>query len=187
MLDFGGGHGMFTRIMRDKGFDFYWRDKYAENIFARGFEFPSNEKVEVVTAFEVFEHLEDPLGDIEEMLNSGRNVIFSTVLLPDKIPQPDDWWYYGFDHGQHIAFYSKQTLNYIAEKYHLKAYSRKDFHLLTPKKISLTAFKFIFLLSLLGLDKFVSMSMSSKTLSDNQMLKDRVLKNLSGNSVSNQN
>ncbi|MDR0571685.1 MAG: class I SAM-dependent methyltransferase [Rickettsiales bacterium] len=32
-LDFGGGHGVFTRIMRDYGFNFFHYDKYAENIF----------------------------------------------------------------------------------------------------------------------------------------------------------
>ena len=27
-LDFAGGYGIFTRLMRDIGFDFYWTDKY---------------------------------------------------------------------------------------------------------------------------------------------------------------
>jgi hypothetical protein len=26
-LDFAGGYGIFTRLMRDIGFDFYWSDK----------------------------------------------------------------------------------------------------------------------------------------------------------------
>ena len=25
-IDWGGGYGVFTRLMRDKGYDFYWRD-----------------------------------------------------------------------------------------------------------------------------------------------------------------
>jgi hypothetical protein len=37
-LDYGGGHGAFVRMMRDLGFDFLWFDKYAENLFAIGFE-----------------------------------------------------------------------------------------------------------------------------------------------------
>lgn len=28
-LDFAGGYGVFTRLMRDIGFDFYWKDKYS--------------------------------------------------------------------------------------------------------------------------------------------------------------
>ena len=33
-LDYAGGYGIFTRLMRDVGFDYYWCDKYSENIFA---------------------------------------------------------------------------------------------------------------------------------------------------------
>ena len=37
-LDYGGGYGVFVRLMRDIGFDYYWQDKYTENLFAQGFE-----------------------------------------------------------------------------------------------------------------------------------------------------
>ncbi|HEY3390891.1 MAG TPA: methyltransferase domain-containing protein, partial [Prolixibacteraceae bacterium] len=66
-LDYGGGNGMFVRLMRDKGLNFYWQDLYTQNQFARGFEIKDNVRFELVTAFEVFEHLEDPLVEIEKM------------------------------------------------------------------------------------------------------------------------
>ena len=34
-LDFAGGYGLLTRLMRDRGFNFYWHDLYCENVFAR--------------------------------------------------------------------------------------------------------------------------------------------------------
>ncbi len=37
-LDYAGGYGVFTRLMRDIGFDFYWHDPYTQNLFANGFE-----------------------------------------------------------------------------------------------------------------------------------------------------
>jgi hypothetical protein len=37
-LDYGGGAGLFVRLMRDRGFDFYLLDKYCANVFAAGFE-----------------------------------------------------------------------------------------------------------------------------------------------------
>ena len=37
-VDLAGGYGLLTRMMRDNGFDFYWSDRYCENLFARGFE-----------------------------------------------------------------------------------------------------------------------------------------------------
>src|SRR5258708_4210225 len=43
-LDYGGGNGVFTRMMRDRGFNFWIYDRYAENIFARGFEANLNQR-----------------------------------------------------------------------------------------------------------------------------------------------
>ena len=37
-LDYGVGYGVFVRLMRDIGFDYFWQDKYTENLFAQGFE-----------------------------------------------------------------------------------------------------------------------------------------------------
>ena len=37
-LDYGGGYGLFVRLMRDRGFDFRWHDRYAPNLLSRGFE-----------------------------------------------------------------------------------------------------------------------------------------------------
>lgn len=37
-LDYGGGYGLFVRLMRDAGLDFYHSDMHCTNIFARGFE-----------------------------------------------------------------------------------------------------------------------------------------------------
>ena len=36
-LDFAGGYGIFTRLMRDIGFDFLWQDPFTTNLFAKGF------------------------------------------------------------------------------------------------------------------------------------------------------
>lgn len=35
-VDWGGGYGLFTRLMRDNGYDFYWHDTYCQNLFAKG-------------------------------------------------------------------------------------------------------------------------------------------------------
>jgi len=168
-LDFAGGYGILTRIMRDTGFDFYWYDKYCDNLFARGYEFENlkNKKIELITSFECFEHFVDPIQEIEEMLEISSNIFFSTLLLPNFVPNPDNWWYYGFENGQHISFYSLRTLNIIASKYNLFLYSDgHNFHLITNKKISSIAFKALTKLSYHGLFFFIKYFLTSKTFDD---------------------
>ncbi|MDD3083569.1 MAG: class I SAM-dependent methyltransferase, partial [Candidatus ainarchaeum sp.] len=112
-LDYAGGYGIFTRLMKNKGFNFYWDDKYTENTFSKGFEY-KKQKIDLTTCFECFEHFEEPIKEIEKILKISNNIIFSTRLIPKEIPEKN-WVYYGFNHGQHIAFYSKKTLFFIAK------------------------------------------------------------------------
>lgn len=86
-IDYGGGYGMFVRMMRDQGFDFYRYDPLCKNMFAEGFDANPNANYTLLTAFEVFEHLSEPLAEIEKMLSFSRNLFFSTLLLP-KPPKP---------------------------------------------------------------------------------------------------
>lgn len=141
-VDFGGGDGMFTRLMRDVGFNFQWYDLYTKNIFAKGFEKNKN-KYEAITSFECFEHLDNPIKEIEEMLKYSNTIIFTTQLLPNNEPAPKNWDYYGFHHGQHISFYSLNTLKYLAKKYNLRLYSESNYHVLTNRKKSKLLFKLL--------------------------------------------
>jgi glycosyltransferase involved in cell wall biosynthesis len=137
-LDYGGGYGLFVRMMRDFGFNFYWYDKFCKNLFATGFESEKidKNKYELVTAFEVFEHLVNPLREIEELLNFSRNILFSTELLPESSPKPEEWWYYALEEGQHISLYTAEALSVIANKFDLNIYSNgSSLHLLTEKKL----------------------------------------------------
>jgi glycosyltransferase involved in cell wall biosynthesis len=124
-LDYGAGYGLFVRLMRDRGFDFYWQDKFCANIFAKGFEYEDCQRSEfiLVTAFELFEHFVYPHQEIEKLLELVPNLLFSTQLLPENNPTPNDWWYYALHEGQHISIYTLAALEFIAEKYGRKLYS----------------------------------------------------------------
>lgn len=127
---------MFVRLMRDLGFDFKWQDKFCANLFATGFEaaLSVQQRFDALTAFEVFEHLEDPMSELTEMLKLSDVVIFSTSLLPDPPPRISDWEYYGLEHGQHISFYSFRTLQRVAEIERMQFLSYGGYiHLLTRK------------------------------------------------------
>ena len=166
-LDFGGGYGIFTRMMRDYGFDFYWYDKFASNLVARGFEgtIDGDLKYEVVTSFENFEHLLNPLEDIEKMLSLSDTVLFSTELMPTELPEPKKWWYYCLEHGQHISIFSRKSLEYIAEKNGFNFISNgSNLHLFSKRQVSTKIFFITKIILKLGLDKF--MKNRSKTNDD---------------------
>ncbi|MDB9306649.1 glycosyltransferase [Nodularia spumigena CS-591/12] len=135
-LDYGGGYGLFVRLMRDQGFDFYWLDKFCKNILAQGFELQENDRnLEIITAFELFEHLTNPVQDFKEIFDLCPNILFSTDLLPEDNPTPDKWWYYTPHEGQHISIYTRKSLEILASKYNLKLYTNgKSLHLLTTKE-----------------------------------------------------
>ncbi len=172
-LDYGGGYGLFVRLMRDYGFDFYWSDPFTRNLFARGFEFNEKEyrRFELVTTFECFEHFSDPVPEIERMLQLSDSILFSTEIFSGKAPSSDEWSFYSFSHGQHVSLYSLESLQYLARKYQVHLCTNgKSFHLLSKKRVNNTAFNFLLKTSLLGVPQFLKISLGSKLHSDSQML-----------------
>lgn len=173
-LDFGGGFGIFTRLMRDIGFDYYWHDLYTKNLVSKGFEY-SNQKIEFVSLFEVFEHLAEPIQVIEKILGLSKNLFFSTYLLPNPVPGPNEWGYYGFKHGQHISFFSQKTLEYISKKFSLNFYTDGcEFHLLTSKKINKVKFKALIKLSRFGMLHYIKSRLKSKTSNDSEYITNSI-------------
>lgn len=170
-LDFAGGHGIFTRRMRDIGFDFLWADRYAENLLAKGFEYRAElGPVDVVTSFESLEHFVDPLSQIRELFRLGRHLVFTTELLPDPVPAPQAWYYYGLHHGQHVSFYAPRTLRHIGRLLGLHCRACPPLQLLTPRAVSPARLALLSRLTRHGLAAYVRRRARSRTVSDNLLL-----------------
>jgi hypothetical protein len=123
-------------MMRDRGFDFSWSDLYATNNYARGFEAQKDLTYDFLTAFEVLEHLTDPVGDLSAMMSMSDNVFVSTCILPQPAPKPSDWWYYSLSGGQHISFYTIESLRLLAARFGRNLLSVGPYHLFTKEMIS---------------------------------------------------
>jgi hypothetical protein len=167
--DCAGGTGLLVRLMRDLGFDFLWEDRYSQNVHARGFEVEqfTGDAFKAVTAFEVLEHLEDPLAFIGGVLArfSTDTFIFSTELYAGR-PPALHWWYYSFESGQHITFYEERTLRTMGKSLGLNFYSTGGLHVLTRQSISRIAFHAFTGRAARVAWPFVRLSLRSKTMID---------------------
>ena len=167
--------------MRDIGYDFYWQDKYCQNILAKGFDLSySTKPFTAITAFEVLEHIYEPMNFIKEVMAEAdsSSLIFSTQLFQGQPPIPDQWWYYSFNTGQHISFYQRKTFAFIANQLALNFYSNNHFHLLTAQKINTSLFNLATRsrISEIICRFFVKNQLTSKTFSDFQEILNQKVK-----------
>jgi len=114
IVDFGGGAGLLTRLLRDQGFDARRFDAYASNTMAQGFE-DEGVRPDIICSFEVAEHLVDPARELAVLFNRGAQlVIIGTEMFREQGPS---WWYLSPHSGQHVFFYSEQGMAYLAKRF----------------------------------------------------------------------
>jgi hypothetical protein len=119
VIDFGGGDGLLCRLLRDYQINCYVSDKYARITYAQAYRQPDFEKPDLMLSFEVLEHLANPKTDLGSLFESSpKGILVSTMLYAD---QDRNWWYLAADSGQHVFFYSQQSIQKIAQKYAYEA------------------------------------------------------------------
>jgi hypothetical protein len=114
-LDIGGGDGLLCRFLRDYGINCFVQDKYAQPTYAQGFTEPDFKTPDLVIAFEVIEHFSNPKADLDALFHYNANVLLLSTAVYTE--QQNDWWYLTPESGQHIFFYSKTALDFIAAHY----------------------------------------------------------------------
>jgi len=168
--------------MRDAGFEFFWQDRYAENLFARGFDWESQrgQAAMVVTAVEAVEHAPDPMTFFEEILagTGAGSVIFTQQLHTGGYEA--DWWYLSPVTGQHVSFFSSKTLGAIAQRLQMFIQSWGTIHILTSEPIDIRVFnktiRSVRLMDLLASGpRRLSRNPRSLTWSDHEELTARLL------------
>ena len=116
-IDFGGGIGLFTRLMRDRGFNFFSYDLYARPFFSDRYSLKAiaARTPAVATAFEVLEHFPEPAKDLQELFGCRPALVVATTEL--FTGQDENWHYFADDTGQHVFFYSPKAMAQIARRF----------------------------------------------------------------------
>ena len=108
-LDYGGGNGMFARLMGEHGVHFDSYDPYLGDTTA-----PTGQ-YDIITAFEVIEHSRTPmqtLADILAHLKPDGVLLFATSIQPRGVTP--DWAYIAPRNG-HVSLHSAASLRKMAK------------------------------------------------------------------------
>jgi hypothetical protein len=67
-------------------------------------------------------------------LSISDSILFSTELLPIPAPPITDWWYYGPEHGQNVAFFTREALQQLAARFSANYYTNGGSIYLIPRR-----------------------------------------------------
>lgn len=125
IVDFGGGYGLLTAMLRQSGYDAWTFDEYIDKPLLSGnyhiddLSVIPDQSVDVITAFEVLEHLSDPVSTwrhIRRILKEDGTLLVSTCLYDAAVHQ-QDWFYLTPEQGQHITLWSDSALRKYAKDF----------------------------------------------------------------------
>ena len=125
-LDFGGGDGCLSRLLREDGWDSASWDPFFDPDSSL-----DGRKFDLITAFEVFEHAPDPHAMMRQLVsaaNEGAFVYFSTFTHDRavKADQRIDWWYVAPRNG-HVSIFSRYSLSLLGDRYGFRHGSFTDY------------------------------------------------------------
>jgi len=153
IIDYGGGDGLFTRILRDYHLNCYNYDAYSKSIYAKNFTKPNFKKADMVTSFEAVEHFSNPQKEFNKMFKFKPHFALITTKLFSG--QKKNWDYFEYETGQHIFFYTKKALRIIAKKFNYNiVYLEYGYILFYSKKYKLSNISIFMLKNILIKRKF---------------------------------
>jgi len=119
-LDYGGGNGKTSALLREQGWVFDSYDPFGHTDMA-----PERlGRYNFCSAMEVFEHSPNPMSSLQDILEkmaSGRAMIVIGTDTHDGIVSAQtrlSWWYAAPRNG-HISLYSRRSIEILASKFGL--------------------------------------------------------------------
>lgn len=119
-LDYGGGNGLLSRTLGEAG----WNSTSYDPFVNTGVDIGQLGQFDLITVFEVFEHVPDVLGlmaNLKSALVPNGLILFSTLLSDGNIhPSQRLGWWYASPRNGHISLFSRKSLTLLAKTSGLK-------------------------------------------------------------------
>lgn len=124
MLDYGAGRGLFAALLRESG---YGGAVGYDPFF--GDDAPPDGRFDVVSCFEVMEHMVDPgqgAADLARYLAPEGLLVFSTLVQPADIEAQGISWWYAAPRNGHVSLHTRESLRLLLGRQGLTVYSHSD-------------------------------------------------------------
>ena len=114
-LDYGGGNGVLSNELFAAGWDSKSYDPFVDGPLSEDYG-----KFNLVTSFEVFEHVPDVnhlISTLSSLVEKDGIVLFTTLLSDGHLARNHrlDWWYASPRNG-HVSLFSRRSLTLLGEK-----------------------------------------------------------------------
>jgi len=117
VLEFGSGPGpVLVHLLKEKGFNVDQYDPYfaPERVY-------ENKSYDLITSTEVIEHLKNPLKEFKLLTKILKPRGYLALMTKFHLDKEDSFWQWQYRREKnHIAFYKKETLHYLANLFDLK-------------------------------------------------------------------
>ena len=120
VLDYGGGEGQLAARLRDQGFTATTYDPFSS------FNKLPRDRFNLVTCFEVMEHVPDPRQTVSSMLSLLKKpgaILFSTLIQPEDFDKIGLGWWYASPRNGHVSLFSGQALAMLFEPHGMRVAS----------------------------------------------------------------
>lgn len=142
LLDVGCGAGYFLSVLKDKGVEskglevaphlVEYCKKMGLNVFSNGLSEEEDESYDVITLFDVIEHLSDPIVFFKNIRKKLKNNGYCIVFTPNI--ESVGFELMGAKQNllvpfEHVCFYNEQALNYLSQNSNLIIFSKENYGL----------------------------------------------------------
>lgn len=116
-LDYGGGNGLLSGLLRQAGWNSHTWDPFVDKTVS----IETLGRFNLITAYEVFEHVPDVNGlmaNLNLLLADDGIILFTTLFSDGHITANKrlTWWYAAPRNG-HISIFSQKSLGLLAQKH----------------------------------------------------------------------